>query len=179
MADEQELSKADALVAEVESGGRNLTGSTRNLIPIVCFVWAAYQLYISSPLPGDLTVATGISLFQFIGNLSISRKIHLLFALVLACLAFPLYKGAPTRKLPVYDWALLAMGAFSIIYMIVMDSNIANRAGDFAHANIRFDMTVAVVGIAVLAISVYRSLGLPLVIVAAILMGYAYIGGGN
>ena len=179
MATDQELSKADALVAEVESGGRNLTGSTKKLIPTICFVWACYQLYISSPLPGDLTVATGIPFFQFIGNLSISRKIHLLFALVLACLAFPLYRGAPTKKIPLYDWALLVLGGLAIIYMIVMDTNIAGRAGDFAHANIPFDMTVAVAGLAVLAIAVYRSLGLPLVVVAAILMGYAYIGGGN
>ncbi len=179
MAAEQGLSKADALVAEVETGGRNLSGSTKNLIPIICFVWAIYQLYISSPLPSELTVSTGITFFQFIGNLSISRKIHLLFALVLACLAFPLYKGAPTRKIPIYDWALIVLGGMSILYMVVMDSNIANRAGDFAHENIRIDMTVAVIGMVALALSVYRSLGLPLVIVAAILMGYAYIGGGN
>ena len=179
MAAEQELSKADALVAEVETGGRNLSGSTKNLIPIICFVWAVYQLYISSPLPGELTVSTGIPFFQFIGNLSISRKIHLLFALVLASLAFPLYKGAPTKKIPIYDWALIVLGGLSILYMVVMDSNIANRAGDFAHDNIRIDMTVAVIGMVALALSVYRSLGLPLVVVAAILMGYAYIGGGN
>jgi len=179
MAAEQELSKADALVAEVETGGRNLSGSTKNLIPIICFVWAVYQLYISSPLPAELTVSTGIPFFQFIGNLSISRKIHLLFALVLASLAFPLYKGAPTKKIPIYDWALIVLGGLSILYMVVMDSNIANRAGDFAHDNIRIDMTVAVIGMVALALSVYRSLGLPLVVVAAILMGYAYIGGGN
>ncbi|WP_108879786.1 TRAP transporter fused permease subunit [Anderseniella sp. Alg231-50] len=179
MAAEQELSKADALVAEVETGGRNLSGSTKNLIPIICFVWAIYQLYISSPLPAELTVSTGISFFQFIGNLSISRKIHLMFALVLACLAFPLYRGAPTKRIPLYDWVLIALGSLSILYMVVMDSNIANRAGDFAHENIRIDMTVAVIGMVALALSVYRSLGLPLVIVAAILMGYAYIGGGN
>ena len=179
MAAEKEMSKADELVAEVESGGRNLTGSTKNLIPIICFIWACYQLYISSPLPSELTVNTGIQFFQFIGNLSISRKIHLLFALVLASLAFPLYKGAPRDKIPFYDWILLVLGGLSILYMVVMDDNIANRAGDFAHANIPLDMTVAVIGMVTLAIAVYRSLGLPLVVVAAILMGYAYIGGGN
>ena len=95
MADEQTPSKADELVAEVESGARNPQGAVRNLIPILCFIWAVYQLYISSPLPSDLTVATGVEFFQFIGNLSISRKIHLAFALALATLAFPLYRSAP------------------------------------------------------------------------------------
>ena len=65
------------------------------------------------------------------------------------------------------------------MYMIVMDANIADRAGDFIHDNIKFDMTAAVLGIFVLTVAVYRSLGLPLVIVAGILMAYAYIGGGN
>ncbi|MCP4937474.1 MAG: TRAP transporter permease [bacterium] len=179
MADNQEMSKADELVAQVESGARNPTGWVKSLIPILCFTWAVYQLYISSPLPSMLTVTTKIEFFQFIGNLSISRKIHLMFAVVLASLAFPLYKSSPRNKIPWYDWALLLIGFFSIFYMIVMDNNIADRAGDFIHDNIKYDMTAAVLGILVLTTAVYRSLGMPLVVVAGILMAYAYIGGGN
>lgn len=179
MAETQDMSKADELVAQVETGARNPTGWARNLIPIVCFVWAVYQLYIASPLPSLLTEATRIDFFLFIGNLSISRKIHLAFAIVLASLAFPLFKSSARDRIPWYDWILLIVGAFSILYMIVMNANIAERAGDFAHANIKYDMTVAVIGIAVLALSVYRSLGLPLVVVAAVLAAYVFIGGGN
>ncbi len=179
MADNQEMSKADELVAQVESGARNPTGWVKALIPLLCFTWAVYQLYISSPLPSMLTVATKIEFFQFIGNLSISRKIHLVFAVVLASLAFPLFKSSPRNKIPWYDWGLLLIGLSAIMYMIVMDANIADRAGDFIHDNIKFDMTAAVLGMIVLAIAVYRSLGLPLVVVAGILMAYAYIGGGN
>ncbi len=179
MADNQSTSKADELVAEVESGARNPTGWVRNLIPVLCFIWALYQLYIASPLPSMLTVATRIDFFQFIGNLSISRKIHLMFAIMLASLAFPLFKSSARNKIPWYDWGLLLLGAGSILYMIVMDSNIADRAGDFIHPNIKFDMTSAVIGLIVLTAAVYRSLGLPLVVVAGVLMGYAYIGGGN
>ena len=179
MADNQEMSKADELVAQVESGARNPTGWVKTLIPILCFTWAVYQLYISSPLPSMLTVSTKIDFFQFIGNLSISRKIHLAFAVVLASLAFPLFKSSPRNKIPWYDWALLLTGFFAILYMLVMDTNIADRAGDFIHDNIRYDMTAAVLGILVLTTAVYRSLGLPLVVVAGILMAYAFIGGGN
>lgn len=179
MADNQTMSEADELVAQVESGARQPTGWEKNLIPILCFVWAVYQLYISSPLPSMLTVSTKIDFFLFIGNLSISRKIHLVFALVLASLAFPLFKSSPRNKIPWYDWGMLLLGLSAILYMILMDSNIAERAGDFTHANIGFDMTAAVIGITILTIAVYRSLGLPLVIVAGILMAYAYIGGGN
>ena len=170
---------AEELVAEVDSGARNLTGPLKTLIPAICLIWALYQLYIASPLPFMLTSATGIDFFIFIGNLSISRKIHLIFALVLAVLAFPLFKSSTRTRIPIYDWVLLTVGMAAILYMIVMDSNIANRAGDFVHTNIPYDMTAAVLGMAVLTICVYRSLGLPLVIVAAVLMVYVFVGGGN
>ncbi len=173
------VSKAEQLAAEVETGARNPKGWQRPLIPALCFIWAVYQLYIASTLPSDLTVATGIEFFQFIGNLSISRKIHLMFALVLAIMSYPLWKRASRERIPLYDWVLIALGAGTILYMVVMDSNIANRAGDFTHPQIRIDMIVAVTGLTVLAIAVYRALGLPLVIVAGILMAYAFIGGGN
>ncbi|MCP4185622.1 MAG: TRAP transporter permease [Hyphomicrobiales bacterium] len=170
---------AEELVAQVDSGARNLGGSLKNLIPTLCLIWALYQLYIASPLPFMLTELTGIDLFIFIGNLSISRKIHLVFALVLAILAFPMLKSSSRTTIPLYDWTLIVLGAGAIIYMIVMDSNIADRAGDFTHSQISIDMTVAVVGIFVLTLAVYRSLGLPLVVVAAVLMAYVFIGGGN
>ncbi len=179
MADTETLSKADELVAQVESGARNPEGWQRYLIPVLCFIWAIYQLYIASPLPSMLTVATRIEFFQFIGNLSISRNIHLMFALVLATLAFPFYKTSVRYKIPWYDWILLGCGALAILYMVVMNANIADRSGDFVHPNIKYDMTVALIGMAVLTAAVYRTLGLPLIAVAAVLAGYVFIGGGN
>ncbi|PLX45405.1 MAG: C4-dicarboxylate ABC transporter [Hyphomicrobiales bacterium] len=179
MSENQPMSKADELVAEVESGARNPIGWQKNLIPILCFIWALYQLYIASTLPSLLTELTHVDLFLFIGNLSISRKIHLMFALVLGTMAFPLFKTSARNTIPWYDWVLLLLGSLAIFYMIVMDSNIANRAGDFAHPNIRYDMTFAMIGIAVLITAVYRSLGLPLIAVAGALAAYVFIGGGN
>jgi len=175
----ESATSADELVAQADSGARNLSGSMAGLIPGICFAWALYQLYIASPLPFMLTSATGIDFFIFIGNLSISRKIHLIFALVLSILAFPMFKSSNRNNIPMYDWVMLAFGSAAILYMIIMDSNIADRAGDFAHANIPYDMTAAVIGIAVLTLSVYRSLGLPLVGVAFVLMSYVFVGGGN
>ncbi len=179
MADNQPMSKADELVAQVESGARNPLGWQKNLIPVICLIWALYQLYIASPLPSMLTEMTRIDFFMFIGNLSISRKIHLMFALVLATMAFPLFKTSARDRVPLYDWGMIALGSLAILYMIVMDSNIADRAGDFTHANIPYDMMLAVIGVVVLTFAVYRSLGLPLVVVAGILAAYVYIGGGN
>ena len=129
MAEEQTLSKADELVAQVETGARNPAGWQAYLIPGICFIWALYQLYIASSLPSWLTQTTGIDIFLFVGNLSISRKVHLIFALVLATMAYPLFKSSARNHIPAYDWAILALGAASILYMIGMNSNIAERGG--------------------------------------------------
>ncbi|HHK75317.1 MAG TPA: C4-dicarboxylate ABC transporter, partial [Rhizobiales bacterium] len=136
MADNQPMSKADELVAEVESGARNPQGWQKSLIPVICLIWALYQLYIASPLPSLLTEITRIDFFLFIGNLSISRKIHLMFALVLSTMAFPLFKSSARDRIPWYDWIMIVLGSGAILYMVTMDSNIADRAGDFVHPNI-------------------------------------------
>ncbi len=179
MAENQVTTSADELVAQTETGARNPAGWQKNLIPTICFIWALYQLYIASPLPSMLTQYTGIDFFLFIGNLSISRNIHLAFSMVLAIMAYPLFKSSPRNHIPWYDWLMLTLGLLGTLYMVFMNANIAERAGDFAHTNIKYDMTVSVIGICVLAISVYRALGLPLVVVASILAAYVFIGGGN
>ena len=170
---------AEELVAEIDTGARNLSDWKKNIIPVTCFIWALYQLYIASQLPSMLASGTGIYFFQFIADLSISRKVHLGFALVLGILAFPLLKSSPKNRVPLYDWVLLSLGVASMLYMLIMNENIANRAGDFTHDNISYDMTAAVIGIFVLTLSVFRALGLPLIIVAAALAAYVFIGGGN
>ena len=170
---------AEELVAEFDTGARNLVGWQRNLIPYLCFLWALYQLYAASPVPSMLSSALGIDFFYFIANLSISRKIHLVFALILVTLAYPLTKSSSQHKIPVYDWVLIFLGTSTVFYMIIMNTNIAERAGDFVHENIRYDMTIAVIGIFVLTLSIFRSLGLPLIIVATALASYVFIGGGN
>lgn len=178
MANENTAS-AEELVAEVDSGARNPIGWQKGLIPGICLAWALYQLYIASSLPFWLAQKTGFDGFLFIGNLSISRKIHLSFSMVLAIMAFPLFKSSPRDRIPWYDWALIALGLTGTLYMVLMNTNISERAGDFANPLIPYDMTVAVMGMAVLTIAVYRSLGLPLVVVAGVLAGYVWVGGGN
>ena len=64
---------AEELVAEFDTGARNLVGWQMNLIPYICFIWALYQLYAASPLPFMLAVATGIDFFQYIANVFLRR----------------------------------------------------------------------------------------------------------
>src|SRR5210317_1121056 len=100
MSDNKATSSADELVAQVDTGARNPVGWQSRLIPTICLVWSLYQLYIASPLPSMLTEITGLNFFIFIGNLSISRKVHLMFALVLATMAFPLLKSSTRTRIP-------------------------------------------------------------------------------
>ena len=78
---------AEEIAAEVDTGARELSGGLSKLIPALCLVWSLYQLYIASPIPSLLTEYTGLTWFYFIANLSISRKVHLAFGIVLVCLA--------------------------------------------------------------------------------------------
>ncbi len=160
---------ADDLVASVDTGARNPQGLMRNLIPGVAFIWALFQLYIASNLPFTLTDMTGISLVVTNSN---ARLIHLAFALFLAAMAFPLFKSSPRDTIPWYDWLLAALGIMSCLYIVVLRNEIAVRAGLPTGG----DLVISTIGMLVLGITVYRALGLPLVIVASVFVLYVFFG---
>jgi TRAP transporter 4TM/12TM fusion protein len=160
---------ADDLVASVDTGARNPRGWQRNLIPGVAFIWALFQLYIASNLPFFLTDITGIS---FVVTNSNARLIHLAFALFLAAMAFPLFKSSARDTIPWYDWVLAALGIISCIYIVVLRNEIAVRAGLPTGG----DLVISTIGMIVLGITVYRALGLPLVIVASVFVLYVFFG---
>ncbi len=172
----QSTTQADDLVAQVDTGARNPTGWQRNLIPVVAFVWAVFQLYSASPIPFTLTEITGIQLFVLVADLSSLRIIHLSFAILLAALAFPLFKTSRRDAIPIYDWVLAALGVGACLYLVVFRTAIAERAGDFSHTDIGYDMSAAVIGMIILAISVYRALGLPLMVIASVFVAYVFFG---
>ena len=62
---------AEELVAEFDTGARNLVGWQQKLIPYICFIWALYQLYAASPIPSMLSAGLGIDFFYYI---AISRS---------------------------------------------------------------------------------------------------------
>jgi len=168
--------QADELVAQIDSGARNPKGWQRNLIPIVAFVWAVFQLYTASQVPFLLTEITGVQFFILIADLSSSRIIHLAFAILLAALAYPLFAKSRRDIIPWYDWMLAALGIAACLYLVVFRTAIAERAGDFTHASIGYDMTASAIGMIILAISVYRALGLPLMIIAMVFVAYVFFG---
>ncbi|MFD1696112.1 TRAP transporter permease [Roseibium aestuarii] len=159
----------DMMVAEVETGARSAAGMVGKFILALAFVWSAFQLYIASDLPFVLTQSLGLNL---VFNNQESRQIHLAFALVLAMLAYPLFKSSPRNRVPWYDWILAILGAASCLYLLFFKDAIAQRAGLPTTA----DIAISAIGMISLAIAVYRALGLPLVIVASIFVFYVFFG---
>ena len=163
---------ADDMVAEADTGARNPSAAwQRQLIIGTCITWSLFQLYIASKLPGVLAQGTGISFFANV--VAQARFVHLAFAIMLATLAFPLFKSSPRDRIPAYDWALMALGIATCLYLVVFRFQIADRPGLWTTT----DVTVSAIGMLVLFTAVYRSLGLPLVIIAAAFVAFAFFGG--
>jgi TRAP transporter 4TM/12TM fusion protein len=167
--EELAASDVDDLVAQVDTGARSPAGWQGKMIPVVAFVWACFHLYIGSNLPFDLTDWTGISLVVTDSN---ARLAHLAFASFLAALAFPLFKSSPRNSIPWYDWVLGALAVISCMYIVVLRNEIAIRAG----LPTTGDLVISTIGMVILAISVYRSLGLPLVIISSVFVMYVFFG---
>ncbi len=159
----------DDFVAQIETGGRNAVGWQGKLIITVTFIWAIFQLYIASNLPFWITDVTGFSVIVTNSN---ARLIHLAFGLFLASLAFPLLKSSPRDYVPWYDWILALAGVACCLYIVVLRNEIAIRAGLPTHG----DLIASAVGMIILGITVYRALGLPLVIVAGVFVCYVFFG---
>ena len=169
MADPAPRSAQDEIVASVETGGRSPTGGVGKFIAGTAFTWALFQLYIASNLPFWLTDVTGISL---VVTNSDARLFHLAFGFFLASLAFPLFKSSSKDAVPWYDWLLAGIGVATCLYIVILRNEIALRAG----LPTQGDLIASTVGMIILGITVYRALGLPLLIVASVFVAYVFFG---
>lgn len=160
---------AEDMVAEADTGARNAGPFATKLTFALCIAWSLFHLYIASKVPGVLAQATGISIFANI--VAQARYVHLAFAIVLATLAFPMF--GHRNRIPAYDWVLMILGAASCLYLIVFRFEIADRPGLWTTT----DIVMSGIGMGVLMIAVFRSLGLPLVIIASAFLALAFFGG--
>ena len=157
------------MVAESDTGARSPSGMAGKMLILVPLAWSVFQIYISSTVPFWLTRVLGVNVTF---NSDEARAIHLAFALFLAATAFPLFKSSPRRYIPWYDWLLAIAGVAVCMYMPTFKNEIALRPGLWTTT----DLVVSATGMAVLLISTYRALGLPLVIVASVFMLYVFFG---
>jgi TRAP transporter 4TM/12TM fusion protein len=163
---------ADDMVAEADTGARNPSAAWQaKLIIGTCIAWSLFQLYIASKVPGMVAQATGMNIFANI--VAQARFVHLAFAIALATMAFPLTASAPKDRIPLYDWGLMLLGVAACLYLVVFRFEIADRPGLWSTT----DVTMSAIGMSVLMVSVYRSLGLPLVVIASAFVAFAFFGG--
>ncbi|UWQ19975.1 TRAP transporter permease [Jannaschia sp. W003] len=151
------------LVSANDAGGRNPAGAVGLFVAAVALSWSIFQVLLASPvapwvLPGDL-----------INN---SRQIHLAYAVFLAAMVYPLWRGAPRDRVPLYDWALGLAGAFLALYGYFFYDKIVGNGGLADDA----DALAALAGLTLLFIAAYRTLGPVMVILALVFLFYVFFG---
>lgn len=152
------------LVAQVDTGGRAPDGISKKIILWVAAGWSLFQLWIASPVP----FIVGFGVF----NDTQSRSIHLAIAVFLAYLVYPALQSSPRNRIPVQDWILAIVAAFSAAYIYLFYAELSLRPG----APIMQDIVVACVGMGLLLEATRRALGLPLMLVASAFLIYTYAG---
>ncbi len=80
--------------------------------------------------------------------------------------------GSPQDRVPPWEWAMALLGAATALYLYVYYREIADRVG----APILQDFIVGVLGLLLLLEAARRSLGPALMIVASVVLAYAFLG---
>lgn len=155
----------EELVAQ-DTGARNPLGFAAYIMTGVALAWAAFQLWIASPLP-----------FMFsdiipVPNDTMRRSIHLSFAIFLAFTAYPAFASAPRNRIPIYDWILALAATFCAGYLFLFYREIAARPA----MPTQMDIIVGLTGMALLLEAARRSLGPALTILAGIFLLYVFFG---
>lgn len=153
----------------IDTGGRNPVGTTGMFIAFIAFSWSAFQLYVSSTVPFWLSETLGINL---VFNGMEVRLVHLAFAMALACFSYPLFKRSSKKRVPAYDWILAILSVVSCLYLIVFKDDISTRAG----LPTATDIIISAMGLILLFVAVFRSLGIPMLIVAGVFVFYVFFG---
>jgi len=152
------------LVADNDTGGREPGPWMRRMLLAVALAWSLFQLWIASPLPFSL----GILVF----NDTETRAIHLAFAVFLSYMAYPAFRRSPRAYVPVTDWVFALVGTFCAAYLFLFYKELATRPGQPTP----MDVYTGAVGIVLLLEATRRVLGLPMVIVALVFLGYTFGG---
>ena len=152
------------LVAQSDTGARAPAGAVGKLLLWVAIAWSLFQLWYASPLPFVFNV--------FVLNDTEARAIHLAFALFLAFTAYPALKSSPRDHMPLQDWVLALVAAFSAAYLWLFYDQLSSRPG----RPTSYDLVVAVAGMVLLLEATRRALGPPLMVVALVFLAYVFLG---
>lgn len=162
------------LVASSDTGGRApVNRQVALLIAGTALLWAIFQVWIASPLPYSF----GIGVFSS----REARPIHLAFAIFLAFLVYPAFKNSSRKHIPTIDWVWAILAALTALYLFLFDTSFikaltGSQLSDRPNNPNSTDVFVAVVGILFLLEATRRALGPPLAVVAAVFLGYTFLG---
>jgi len=159
------LEVARRMAEEEEGMGRRPLGYSKYIIPFVCVVWSIFQLSIASWLILDST---------FI------RAIHLGFALLVVYLNYPLFKKtrfglkyfSASDRIPILDFLIGVIAAFSALYIALDYVGMTARYGDPILRDIVIGLTLVVL----LLEAARRVIGPALPVIAICFIIYAFFG---
>jgi TRAP transporter 4TM/12TM fusion protein len=154
----------EELLWELE-GERAAGGVPGKAVAVLAVLWSLFQLWYASPLP--FIAASVIPVL----NDTDARSIHLAFGLLLAFLCFPALKKH-AKAIPLADWGLGALGAFTAAYLFIFRDGLALRPGLPSD----LDLAVSGLGLLLLLEAARRALGPPIVIVALLFLAYIFFG---
>ena len=142
-----------------EAGSRKLTGIVAWIAMLGLLAFSLFQVYTS--VFGVLTAP-------------LQRSIHLGFALALIFLLFPARKRDRGKKHHVawYDFILAAGSVLVGAYWPVTINELVNRVGRLTD----LDFFVGLLAIVLVLEATRRTVGLPIMIIAILFMGYALLG---
>ena len=154
----------EKFVADNDTGARRPGPAMRRFLLYVALAWSLFQLWIASPLP----FSTGVLVF----NDTETRAIHLSFAVFLSYMSYPAFRRSPSDSVPVTDWIFAIVGTFCAAYLFLFYRELSTRPGQPT----QMDIYTGLVGIVLLLEATRRVLGLPMVIVALVFLGYTFGG---
>lgn len=159
MPDAEDSVKAEEVLQKFDPESRYLkvTGLWARIVKVVAIFFSLFQLY------------TGLfGVFEA----QIQRPTHLMFALALVFILYPLKKRVGRETVHPVDLVLAAMSVAATLYSILNYEDLMESAGLYSG----LDYAVSVVGILLTLEATRRIVGLPIVFIAGIFLIYAYFG---
>ena len=155
---EESLHETEAVVNELE--GQRVFGSQQYefwIISIIALSWSLFQLYIViEPI-----------------NSTITRSVHLTFAMALAFLIYPMMKKPYfLKKVRWFGYCFMTLGIVTASYIAINYEALALRPGDYT----TFDIVMAVLAIIILIEAGRRVLGFALSVIAIVFLAYDFLG---
>jgi len=163
--------KIESKINEDLSPTKNITGLHLKIVAAIAIIWSLFQLWYASPFP----FMFNIGMFKGLP----ARAIHLGFALTLAFLIFPTFKG---KKISVFDIIISFIGAFTCLYIYFFYDQLVDRGGVLLtitlgkNFNLPIELIIGSCGILILLEATRRAIGLPLVIIAICFLLFSYFG---